>query len=47
LYGVSPLDPVTFAAVAAVLTAAASGAAYLPARRAARISAATALRAGD
>ena len=47
LYGVSPLDPVTFAAVAAVLAAAASGAAYLPARRAARISAATALRAGD
>ncbi len=47
LYGVSPLDPVTFAGVAAVLAAAASGAAYLPARRAARISAATALRAGD
>ncbi len=47
LYGVSPLDPVTFTAVAVILAAAASGAAYLPARRAARISAATALRAGD
>ena len=47
LYGVSPLDPVTFTAVAVILAAAASGAAYLPARRAARISAATALRSGD
>ena len=47
LYGVSPLDPVTFTAVAVILAAAALGAAYLPARRAARISAATALRAGD
>jgi predicted permease len=47
LYGVTPLDPVTFAGVAAVLVAAASAAAYLPARRATRISAATALRAAD
>jgi hypothetical protein len=47
LYGVSPGDPATFATVATVLAAAAGGAAYLPARRAARISAATALRAGD
>jgi putative ABC transport system permease protein len=47
LYGVSPFDPVTFTAVAVILAAAASGAAYLPARRAARISAATALRSGD
>ena len=47
LYGVSPLDPATFAGVAAILAAAAFGAAYLPARRAARITAATALRAGE
>ena len=47
LYGVTPLDPATFAGVAAVLVAAASAAAYLPARRATRISAATALRAAD
>jgi putative ABC transport system permease protein len=45
LYAVTPLDPATFAGVAAVLVAAAVGAAYLPARRATRISAATALRA--
>jgi ABC-type antimicrobial peptide transport system permease subunit len=45
LYGVTPLDPATFAAVAAVLVAAAAGAIYLPARRATRVSAATALRA--
>ena len=47
LYGVTPLDPSTFAGVAAVLLAAAAGAAYLPARRATRISAAAALRAAD
>ena len=45
LYGVSPLDSITFAAVAALLVAAAAGATYLPARRATRISAASALRA--
>jgi ABC-type antimicrobial peptide transport system permease subunit len=45
LYGVSPLDAVTFAAVASLLVAAAAGATYLPARRATRISAASALRA--
>jgi predicted permease len=45
LYGVTPLDASTFAGVAGVLIAAAAGAAYLPARRATRISAATALRA--
>jgi len=44
LYGVAPLDPATFAGVGAVLVAAAAAAAYLPARRATRISAATALR---
>ena len=47
LYGVTPFDPATFAGVAAILAAAASGAAYLPARRASRITAANALRAGD
>jgi predicted permease len=46
LYGVRPLDPLTFSGVAAILLAAATGAAYLPARRATRVSAATALRAG-
>ena len=44
LYGVTPLDPATFAGVALVLAAAAGVAAYLPARRASRVSAATALR---
>jgi len=47
LYSVRPLDPVTFAAVAFVLVAAAVGAAYLPARRATRVSAATALHAAE
>jgi predicted permease len=45
LYGVTPLDPATFAAVGAVLVAAAAGAIYLPARRATRVSAVLALRA--
>ena len=44
LFGVTPFDPLTFAAVAGVLAAAAAGAAYLPAYRATRISAAVALR---
>jgi putative ABC transport system permease protein len=47
LYGVAPLDPSTFAGVTAILLAAAAGAAYLPARRATRISAAAALRAAE
>jgi putative ABC transport system permease protein len=47
LYGVNAFDSATFAGVAAVLVAAAGGASYLPARRATRISAATALRAAD
>jgi predicted permease len=47
LYGVTPFDPATFAGVAAVLAGAAAGASYLPARRAMRISAASALRALD
>jgi predicted permease len=45
LYGVTPLDPATFVSVAAVLVVVSTGAIYLPARRATRISAATALRA--
>ena len=44
LYGVTAMDPATFAGVGVLLAAAAAGAAYLPARRATRISAATALR---
>src|SRR6185503_12054710 len=47
LYGITPLDPPTFALVAATLVAAAAGAAYLPARRATRINPATALREVD
>ncbi|MHB1225435.1 MAG: ABC transporter permease, partial [Gemmatimonadaceae bacterium] len=44
LNGVSPTDPVTFGGAAAVLVATALAAAYLPARRAARVSPAEALR---
>jgi len=47
LYGVTALDAATFGVVAIILTAAAFGASYLPARRATRISAASALRAAD
>ena len=45
LYSVSPLDPVSFAAAAAMLFAAALAASYLPARRAARADPTQALRA--
>jgi len=44
LFGVTPLDPVTFASVPFVLLASALVASYLPARRAAAIDPAEALR---
>jgi putative ABC transport system permease protein len=44
LYGVSPLDPITYGAVALLLAGAAMGASYLPARRAARLDPTQALR---
>jgi ABC-type antimicrobial peptide transport system permease subunit len=45
LFGVSPLDPLTYAAVPLVLVAAAGLAAYLPARRAATMDPVETLRA--
>ena len=47
LYEVTPLDPWTFAGVTITLVLAAAGAAYLPARRATQISAASALRSAN
>jgi putative ABC transport system permease protein len=45
LYEVSPLDPVTYAAVALVLSVVAATACYIPARRATRVDPLAALRA--
>jgi ABC-type lipoprotein release transport system permease subunit len=45
LYGVSPTDPPTFAAVAVTLLGAGLLASWLPARRAVRVDPARALRA--
>ena len=45
LFGISPLDPITFAAVPIVLVAAAALASYLPARRTAAVDPVEALRA--
>ncbi len=45
LFGVGPMDPITYAAVAIGLTGIALVATYLPARRAARVDPAVALRA--
>ena len=45
LFGVSPLDPLTFVAVPLILATAAAIASYLPARRAAGVNPVEALRA--
>jgi putative ABC transport system permease protein len=44
LIGISGKDPLTFAAVGALLAAVALGASYLPARRASRVDPIAALR---
>ena len=45
LFGVSPLDPLTYAGVIAVLAAVAAIACWIPARRAAQVDPAITLRA--
>ena len=44
LFEVSPLDPMTYVAVALVLTVVSTGASYLPAYRATRLDPITSLR---
>ena len=44
LFGVQPSDPLTMASVLALMTVVAAAAAYLPARRAARVDPVAALR---
>jgi ABC-type lipoprotein release transport system permease subunit len=44
LFGIGPLDPVTYIAVPLVLVTAAAAASYLPARRAVRVDPAITLR---
>ncbi len=44
LFGVQPIDPLTFGLVSGLLAASALLAAYLPARRAARLNPSVALR---
>jgi predicted permease len=45
LYGIAPLDPVTYLAVPVVLALAVAAASYIPARRAVKVDPTTALRA--
>ena len=45
LFGISPLDPLTYAAVSLGVVAAAAAASYLPARRASRLNPVEALKA--
>jgi ABC-type lipoprotein release transport system permease subunit len=44
LYGITPLDPLTYGVVPVVLVSAAAFASYLPARRAASVDPAEVLR---